>query len=523
MAAAPPERRRPCEIVSGSPTAEEFHYQYDGGGRLMAATFAMTPAASGYTPSSGQPWYNASELPSSRCRVVYDNDGGDHLANLDYFWDNWDSGIGGYDSTEPYAYSYTYSTGDTTMLKIGASFNELGNAHNETYTYNGSGSEQGSGQKGLDYLTSANYNVGNGSAETWTYDAAGNRLTDSATGSTLWTYDDLNNLLTSPGLTYLNDVLGNRLSNSVTSQTWDQINRMLSFTGSNAVKTSYSYRSDGMRVCKSDTSGNSTSYAYDGEMGFEDVEVGGSNPGTTDYAIGGRGVERLAFTSGSNTSVSYPVFDGHGNMTATISESGSSYSSGNSRSFDAWGNIRNSDSSGDPKGRYCANLGHKADDENGLIYMRARFYDPTSGRFLSEDLDHESTNWYIYAKNDPLSKVDESGRLTNDEWMYLMCIFDIIFGMLLLGVSADYNGIINRLQAILKGYQNLDKISADLLKGIDVVAQKAELENKLNYYGTMKAVTALLGYMMIIEGFLLALDTDTNGAISDPIITIFGG
>gem|GEM_PF-6689855 len=34
---------------------------------------------------------------------------------------------------------------------------------------------------------------------------------------------------------------------------------------------------------------------------------------------------------------------------------------------------------------YCANLGHKQDDESGLIYIRARYYEPGSGRFISQD------------------------------------------------------------------------------------------------------------------------------------------
>jgi RHS repeat-associated protein len=72
-------------------------------------------------------------------------------------------------------------------------------------------------------------------------------------------------------------------------------------------------------------------------------------------------------------------------MVSTLSYSGSSASLSNQRAFDAWGNIRNSDTSGDPKGRYCASLGHKADDESGLTYMRARYYDPGCGRFVSED------------------------------------------------------------------------------------------------------------------------------------------
>ncbi len=34
---------------------------------------------------------------------------------------------------------------------------------------------------------------------------------------------------------------------------------------------------------------------------------------------------------------------------------------------------------------FCGNLGHVADAETGLVYMRARYYDPNVGRFESED------------------------------------------------------------------------------------------------------------------------------------------
>lgn len=33
--------------------------------------------------------------------------------------------------------------------------------------------------------------------------------------------------------------------------------------------------------------------------------------------------------------------------------------------------------------RYCANLERVQDDESGLVYMRARYYEPESGRFIS--------------------------------------------------------------------------------------------------------------------------------------------
>ena len=81
---------------------------------------------------------------------------------------------------------------------------------------------------------------------------------------------------------------------------------------------------------------------------------------------------------------------------------------GEARTYDAWGQVR-SQVGTDGKLRYCANLGHKQDDESGLIYMRARYYEPASGRFLSEDLKRDSENWYAYAKNNPVAFADASG------------------------------------------------------------------------------------------------------------------
>ena len=78
--------------------------------------------------------------------------------------------------------------------------------------------------------------------------------------------------------------------------------------------------------------------------------------------------------------VEYPLYDGHGNMLATISRSGTSYSVGNQRAFDPWGNVRawvsGQNWTGHPSGRYVASIGHIQDDESGLIYMRARYYEP---------------------------------------------------------------------------------------------------------------------------------------------------
>lgn len=99
-------------------------------------------------------------------------------------------------------------------------------------------------------------------------------------------------------------------------------------------------------------------------------------------------------------------------MIATLARSGSnSWSLGDKRYFDAWGDVEQGTGTGQPSQRYCANLGHVQDDESDLIYMRARYYEPGVGRFVSEDPARDGANWVIYADNNPVGNVDSGGTL----------------------------------------------------------------------------------------------------------------
>ena len=274
------------------------------------------------------------------------------------------------------------------FLACGNSYNG-GSSWTESYGYDPS----------FDYLTSANYGDGLPNAsQNWTYDAAGNR-NDSVC-------DNLNRPTSIGGVACTSDILGNRLSTGSTSMGWDCLNRMTSLTNSSGTNT-YTYRADGMRVSKASGS-NGTLYRYDGQMGIEDVDTG-AHAAVTDYALGARGVDGISKTANGTTTLVYPVYDGHGNMVCDLSRSGTSFSLNDKRSFDAWGNIRSGASTGDPKGRYCASLGHKQDDESGLVYMRARYYEPSSGRFLSVDPEEQGINWYAYCCNRSINKGDYSG------------------------------------------------------------------------------------------------------------------
>ena len=53
--------------------------------------------------------------------------------------------------------------------------------------------------------------------------------------------------------------------------------------------------------------------------------------------------------------------------------------------------------------------GKDLDEDTGLYYYNAKWMDPKSGRFITEDPIKDGLNWYAYANNNPLKFVDPSG------------------------------------------------------------------------------------------------------------------
>ncbi len=156
--------------------------------------------------------------------------------------------------------------------------------------------------------------------------------------------------------------------------------------------------------------------------GMEDIEYDGSLvwQKTSDFALGARGIDAISVTTGTGTTISYPIYDAHGNMISTLSKAGAGYTFTAERSYDAWGVLRLGAQTGDPKVRYCANLGHKQDDESGLVYMRARYYEPGSGRFVSEDSRRSGSNWFAYCSNNPVSRFDPNGKDWQDDAYFVL-------------------------------------------------------------------------------------------------------
>ena len=158
--------------------------------------------------------------------------------------------------------------------------------------------------------------------------------------------------------------------------------------------TSYTYNADNLRQTKT-VDGVTTSHIWDGS----NIVMETNGTAVNRYYRGANGIAYADF----NGAVSYYQKDAHGDVTALADANGSITKN---YQFDAFGNeLSQSDNDINPF-RYC---GEYYDAETGTIYLRNRYYDPSSGRFISEDPIKDGLNWYVYCSNNPIKYVDPSG------------------------------------------------------------------------------------------------------------------
>jgi RHS repeat-associated protein len=86
--------------------------------------------------------------------------------------------------------------------------------------------------------------------------------------------------------------------------------------------------------------------------------------------------------------------------------------------YDAFGNLLNK--TGTTPNNYLYR-GEQFDSDLGLYYLRARYYNRTTGRFTSRDPEDHSLfapnelHKYLYVNGDPVNVIDPSGRGLVDE------------------------------------------------------------------------------------------------------------
>ncbi|HYH07155.1 MAG TPA: DUF6531 domain-containing protein [Thermoanaerobaculia bacterium] len=168
---------------------------------------------------------------------------------------------------------------------------------------------------------------------------------------------------------------------------------------------SYQYDGDGRRVAQT-TNGVTTSYVVDTVPEHSDVLRSSSMWGTYHYIYG----HDLLYRVYGNDEVSYFHNDVLGSVTDGTKADGTRVLNWG---YDVFG-YPWSGSAGINEPHMFAGEEY---DSNAFIYLRARYYDPRSGRFVSRDpvsldlTDTQSLNRYTYVCNRPTVLTDPSGNI----------------------------------------------------------------------------------------------------------------
>ena len=227
------------------------------------------------------------------------------------------------------------------------------------------------------------------SALTASYDNA-NRMTSITVGGKTYTlsYDNNGNLT---GKTNTADAV------DTTSYTWDARNRLTAIAAPGTT-ASFNYDPLGRRIERT-VNGTTTTYLYDSNQAIGEVRAGQTTSLLTGLSID-EAIARYAST-GRLTQLT----DQLGSVIRQIDASGAAQSS------NAYSPYGEATTTGDDQGNsteYTA----RENDETGLYFYRARYFDPVLKRWISEDPIGSvgGINLYEYVGGNPLIYVDPEGE-----------------------------------------------------------------------------------------------------------------
>jgi RHS repeat-associated protein len=241
--------------------------------------------------------------------------------------------------------------------------------------------------------------------------------------------------INSTSLTY--DADGNLNNDATYTYAYDEENRLTKVTrnSDSAVVGQYLYDAQSRRVQKvANPAGTPTTtlYFYDHARIIEEQSTGGVTQAT--YVYGNYVDEVLTMDRAGQT------YYYHQNASwSTGAVTGSTGSPVERYSYDVYGAVTISNGSGTPLPLNSWGTPHSAignpwtfidrqlDEETGLEFYRARYYDPAKGRFLQRDpLEYlDGMNLYQYVQSNPPNHTDPMGLLVH-------CVegsFGFVFGM----------------------------------------------------------------------------------------------
>jgi RHS repeat-associated protein len=265
---------------------------------------------------------------------------------------------------------------------------------------------------------------------TYTYDAAGNRLTTGGTFArsnippalTSATYN-ANNQQTAFGTsTETFDLNGNLATftdaSGTTTYTWNARNQLTAISGP-GLTGSFTYDSFGRRIGRT-LNGTVINYVYDGLNSVQ--EKNGAT--VTANLLPGLGIDEF-FTRTDGVGVRALLPDALGSTVALGDGTGTLQTQ---YTYEPFGVTTQTGLASTSSYKYTG----REDDGSGLMYYRARYYQPRLQRFIAEDplvFAGGNANIYLYVANNPTRWRDPSGLFFGDSGGYFTYPLDFIGGL----------------------------------------------------------------------------------------------
>jgi RHS repeat-associated protein len=287
----------------------------------------------------------------------------------------------------------------------------------------------GYGYDALNRLVRAEYP--DGSVVLYTYDDNGNRLSTSTDPDGAgpqpavvenyhYGYDNRLESITDPGGTMVKrfeyDPRGNVVlmvtPTDTTRYEYDYRN-LLTIVENSTTRTEYVYDGNGDRVAQF-VNGVRTNFVNDPNRDYTQVlaELNSAGVAQSRYTYG---LGRVAGQLPGQANPAYYVADALGSTTDLVDPTGTVL---NSYGYDAFGALRMPSPAGGSEAVANSFLftGEQSEAASGIGYLRARYYDSATGRFLSKDPANfdDGANLYVYVSNNPTNLVDPSGRSWKD-------------------------------------------------------------------------------------------------------------
>jgi RHS repeat-associated protein len=373
---------------------------YDGIGRLCGIGASGSTCSSGTRYASGLGYNMAGELTG----FAYGNG---VVANLSYSPDRLQLHCLQYDTTSvsdpctkdssaKFMVTYQFGAAGANNGQISGMTDGMDTGRSATYTYDGLGRLSTGGTVG-----SATYPAWGLS---WTYDRYGNRTAQTVTAgsapSNSLSVTATTNQVTGSGYSY--DSAGNMTGDGQNTLGFDAASSPVSSTGSLG-SGSYTYDGNGLRVERA-SGGSTTAYVFSGNRVIAEYALNASatSPSSEYIYLGGAKITKIA--GGTAT---YYQKDLLSNRLVTSSTGAIVEQMGHLPFGENWYDT------GSEKWKFTT---YERDSESLNDYAIARFYVNRLGRFAAADpLDGsvgnpQSWNHFVYASNDPVNRIDPSGR-----------------------------------------------------------------------------------------------------------------